>query len=176
MYQLYLSLGSNIEKERNLPLAVKLLAASGRLQGVSQVFETTPVGGQDRPLFWNAAVLLETGREPSAFKRSVIDAIETELGRVRDPRDKNAPRTIDIDLALWRLAAPGGGAWAAWQVSDPDILRFVHVAAPLADLAPDLVHPVSGERLATIAARLASDGQDVVALPDVNLTQSEGGR
>jgi 2-amino-4-hydroxy-6-hydroxymethyldihydropteridine diphosphokinase len=166
----YLSLGSNLDKEHNLREAVRLLAAHGRLVAVSAVFETAPVGNPDDPTFFNAAVALETELSPAELKQQVLATIEQRLGRQRSA-DPNAPRTIDIDLSLYDDAILALGAR---QIPDPDILRFAHVAAPLADLAPAYRHPETGETLAAIAQRVgAAAGQpsvlrrsDVILLGD----------
>jgi 2-amino-4-hydroxy-6-hydroxymethyldihydropteridine diphosphokinase len=147
----YLSLGSNIQKERNLPRAVALLRAAGRLLAISHAYESEPVGRGDQPTFLNAAVLLETRLSGSELKQTIIADIEEQLGRVRDPLDKNAPRTIDVDVALWNEEV---GEILGRPVPDPDILNFAHVAVPLAEIAPDLVHPRCGLTLAAIAQRL----------------------
>jgi 7,8-dihydro-6-hydroxymethylpterin-pyrophosphokinase len=71
------------------------------------------------------------------------------LGRIRTS-DPNAPRTIDLDIALAGelvLADRKSGI----DIPDPEILTRAHVALPLADLAPDAVHPVTGETLSEIA-------------------------
>lgn len=152
----YLSLGSNLDKERNLPQAVRLLAAHGRLLAVSAIYETAPVGNPDDPTFFNAAVALETALSPLELKQQVLAAIEQCLGRQRSA-DPNAPRTIDIDISLYDDAILDLGKR---HIPDPEILRFVHVAVPLADLAPDYRHPETGESLAAIAERLtAAAGQ-----------------
>jgi 2-amino-4-hydroxy-6-hydroxymethyldihydropteridine diphosphokinase len=148
----YLSLGSNLNKEHNLREAVRLLAAHGRLLAVSAVFETVPVGNPDDPLFFNAAVALQTALSPDELKQQVLASIEQRLGRQRSA-DPNAPRTIDIDLSLYDDAILALGTR---QIPDPDILRFAHVAAPLADLAPAYRHPQTGETLATIAQRVGA--------------------
>ncbi len=78
--------------------------------------------------------------------------IEGKLGRVRDPNNKNAPRTIDLDISLWNDEVFDYGE-KPWHIPDPDIVRFAHVVVPLAELAPDYVHPVEKVTLAQIAAR-----------------------
>ncbi len=158
----YLSLGSNIEPERNLPAAVRELAAFGRIVAVSSVWESPPFGtpaatGSTTPgtgqNFLNAAVLLETERLPSELYEQAISSIEKRLGRVRDPHDKNAPRTIDIDLSLFNRDVL---EFAGHRVPDPEILERPFVAVPLAEVDPDYVHPTEGQRLADIAARWTS--------------------
>ncbi len=150
MARIYLLLGSNVEAERNLPAAVALLREHG-LVAVSAAYETAPVGTGHVEPFLNAAALIETELSPEAVKRDVCAGIEHALGRVRDPADKFGPRTIDLDIGLWDddvLEVVGGA------VPDPDILRYLHAARPLADVAPGMRHPVDGRSLATIAADL----------------------
>jgi 2-amino-4-hydroxy-6-hydroxymethyldihydropteridine diphosphokinase len=162
----YLSLGSNIRKETNLPRAVTLLGQAGILAAVSSAYETLPVGRTDQPPFLNAAVLLLTEFSPEEVKDRLISSVEHRLNRVRDPADPNAPRTIDIDISLWNdeICTVKGQA-----VPDPDIMLYAHVTVPLAEIAPRLIHPVTGETLAAIAARLVGLGQVVTPRPDVVL-------
>lgn len=166
MNHAYLVLGSNIDKERNLPRAVSLLARAGHLLAVSRAYETAPRLRADQPHFLNAAVLLATEVSAMSFKRDVIAGIEDELGRKRHPGDKNAPRTIDIDIVLWNDHV---GRILGRPVPDPDLLRFAHVAVPLAEIAPDLLHPVTGERLDGIAGRLQEAALAVLPRPDIQL-------
>ncbi|HEX2906215.1 MAG TPA: 2-amino-4-hydroxy-6-hydroxymethyldihydropteridine diphosphokinase [Phototrophicaceae bacterium] len=150
--EVYVSLGSNIEPEKYLAAAVRYLREKCEVLAVSSVYRTAPQGYVAQPDFLNMAVCLQTTLQPDTFKARILDWIERELGRVRDPNNKNAPRTIDLDISLW-----GDGVFEygtkPWRVPDPDILRFAHVILPLAELAPDFVHPVAGVRLAEIAAR-----------------------
>jgi len=147
MNQVYLLLGSNVDPEIHVPEAVRLLRQHG-LIAVSRAYETRPVGTTSNAPFLNAAVLLETNLDATKVKTEVCQVIEQALGRVRDPDDKFAPRTIDLDLALWNASDD--------PPPDPDIVRHLHAARPLADLAPDLIHPVDGRSLAAIAADLES--------------------
>jgi 2-amino-4-hydroxy-6-hydroxymethyldihydropteridine diphosphokinase len=163
-HRAYLVLGSNREPEIYLPRAVRELTAHGEVVAVSRVYETVPVGTADPAPFLNAAVVLETGCGPERFKRDVIAGIEARLGRVRDPRDRFAPRTIDIDIALWDDLV---GEVLGRPVPDPDILRHLHVARPLADVEPDLHHPVDGRTLAEIAASLEAGAALPHPRPDV---------
>jgi 2-amino-4-hydroxy-6-hydroxymethyldihydropteridine diphosphokinase len=143
----YLSLGSNIEPERNLPRAVALLRGAGELRAVSSVYETEPQGRTDQSRFLNAAVLFATSLDRTELKERVIAGIEQALGRVRDPRDKNAPRTIDVDVSVWVPEAHD-------PAFDPDVFRWAHVAVPLAEIAPDLADPATGRPLAELATAL----------------------
>ncbi len=162
----YLSLGSNVDKEYNLPAAVRLLAEHGRVLAVSAVYETAPVGNPDDPSFFNGAVALETSLQPAALKQQVLAVIEQQLGRQRSA-DPNAPRTIDVDISLFDDAILDLGKR---HIPDPEIVRFPHIAVPLADLAPDYRHPETGETLAQIAARVtAAAGQPLLRRADIFL-------
>lgn len=156
-----ITLGSNIEPERNLPRAVSMLRQNYhlRVRALSRVYESMPIsatGGValDQPPFLNAATLLESDGyyTPLTLKFHVLRFIELLLGRRRSA-DKFAPRPIDLDLALYGdcvMSTPH------LTLPDPDILTRAHVAVPLADVAPDWPHPLTGQRLAEIAAALAT--------------------
>jgi len=98
--QAFLSLGSNIEPERNLPAAVMELSRHGRVRRVSSVWETVPLGFSGQPNFLNAALWLETPLPARELREIVIAGIEAQLGRVRT-ENRSAPRTIDIDIMLF---------------------------------------------------------------------------
>lgn len=149
----FLSLGSNVEPEENLPAAVRLLAEAVRIVGLSRVYETEPVGGPPgQPDFLNAAVAAITERAPAELKRDVLRPIEAELERER-PASPYAPRTIDLDLLWWRGSDR--------TPPDPELLLRRHLAEPLADISPDLLHPETGEPIRDLADRLAREQPDV---------------
>ena len=147
----YVSLGSNIEPEKNLAEAIRLLRQRCTVLAVSSAYRTPPQGFSEQADFLNMAVKLTTTLTPADFKREVLGDIERQLGRQRDPNNKNAPRTIDLDISLWNDLAFAYGD-KPWRVPDPDITRFAHVAIPLAEIAPDYLHPVNGRTLAAIAS------------------------
>lgn len=149
----YLALGSNIDPQANLTRCVSLLAERCRVLAVSRVYETAPVGFSGQPDFLNAAVLVETALEAADLKAGVLRDIENRLGRVRT-ENKNAPRTIDIDIALFNHDVLTVGAR---RIPDPDIVTYGHVTLPLADIAPDYRHPETGQTLAKIALAFAGD-------------------
>ena len=153
----YISLGSNIAPERNLREAVALLRGWTTVLATSPVYRTPPQGDTQQPAFLNMAVKVHTLRSPLDFKRRVIDRIEKKLKRQRNPHNVNAPRTIDLDIALWNDEMLEYGS-KPWRIPDTDISRYAHVAVPLADLAPDYAHPQTGETLRKIAARLDTSG------------------
>jgi 2-amino-4-hydroxy-6-hydroxymethyldihydropteridine diphosphokinase len=152
MKRAVISLGSNVDKEKNMPAAVALIRERCGLLAVSPVYETLPMGLHNQSNFFNAAALVETALSPAELKKEVLDWLEDRLGRVRQP-DRNAPRTIDADLTLYGDEVLD---YKGHHVPDPDLLRFAHVAVPVADLLPDGHHPETGESLPALAARLTS--------------------
>jgi 2-amino-4-hydroxy-6-hydroxymethyldihydropteridine diphosphokinase len=149
--QIVISIGSNIDKEINLPLAIQLLAAQCRLIAASPVYETVPVGLINQANFFNAAVLIQTNLDPLQFKQQVLIPIEQKLSRIRSA-EKNAPRTIDLDISLVNNEIKDIDQ--NHHVPDPDLLKFPHVAVPIADIVPHMPHPETGETMGNIAARL----------------------
>jgi len=141
MNRAWVLLGSNVDKERHLPAAVSALRDLG-LVAVSRAFETAPVGTDHPETFLNAAAVLET-EASEAETRAACRAIEKAMGRVRDPDDAFAPRTIDLDLVIWNGV-----------VRDADVHGQVHAAVPLADVTPDLVVTQDGRTLADVAIRI----------------------
>ncbi len=142
MTTVYLGLGSNIDAEKNLRLAVgELRRLYGELT-LSPVYKSAPVGFQG-PDFLNLVVALETDAAPM----EVIDQIERIhglAGRSRGP-DKFSSRPLDIDLLLHGdMIEPA----PPLRLPRRDILDYGFVLRPLADIAQDLLHPVSGRTIA----------------------------
>ncbi len=141
LHRTYLSLGSNIEAERHLPKAMLLLQEIGNIKAVSSVWESRAVGS-DGPNFLNACALFLTYLQPYELKEQIIRPIEAELGRVRYA-DKNAPRTIDIDIVLFNETPLNIEFW-----------DYAFVAVPLAELIPGFEHPIRHEKLIRVAEQL----------------------
>lgn len=160
----YLSLGSNIDKERNIMRAVELLARAVTIEAVSSVYETVPLSDSEQESFFNAAVMVETQLSADELKRKVLAPIEEKLGRQRSA-DVNAPRTIDLDLVLFNDQVLRVGRRV---VPDPELLARPHLALPLAEVAPNYIHPQTGQRLDQIAAGLAGQG-GIRKRPEVDL-------
>lgn len=150
----YISLGSNIDPEANLKRAVELMQQRCTVLEVSHAYRTPPQGFTEQADFLNLALKIETDLDVVTLKHNVLDWIERELKRVRDPNNKNAPRTIDLDISLWNDEIFDYGE-KPWHIPDRDILRFAHVALPLAEIAPDYIHPVENVPLSQIAARFS---------------------
>jgi 2-amino-4-hydroxy-6-hydroxymethyldihydropteridine diphosphokinase len=164
----FVALGSNIEPAVNLPRAARHLAERFPGLTASRIYETAAVGPSTGPTFLNAAVRFVTALAPARLKHEVLRPLEAELGRVRTA-DRNAPRTIDLDIALYGgliLHDPVTGL----DVPDADTLIRAHLALPLADLEPDRVHPLDGRTLGAIAADFADEpGVRVIGGPEALL-------
>lgn len=157
MPAVYVGIGSNIEPETNLRAAVRLLSQAATILAISSVYQTPPYGTTDQPDFLDVVVKLATPLFPASFKVEVLDAIEQQLGRVRTPQNKYGPLTMDMDILLWGNSAFTFGT-KPWRVPSAGILKFAAVAIPLAEIAPEFVHPETHESVATIAARLDATG------------------
>jgi len=144
----FLALGSNIDPVNNLPAAVEKLSSYGTVLATSTVWESAPFDGSAQPNFWNAAVFFETSLSANELKFTAIDEIENALHRVRDPGDKNAARTIDIDIALFNREILRVGNST---IPDPALLERAFIAIPLAELDGDYVHPETHQTLSQIA-------------------------
>ena len=135
MKTVYLSLGSNIgDREANLEAAIERLAPVRR----SPVYETEPVDYVNQRWFLNLVVEVETTLFPMQLLART-QKIERELGRVRGV--PKGPRTIDIDILLYGTSVIES---EKLTVPHPRMAERRFVLAPLADLAPDLRHPVLG--------------------------------
>jgi 2-amino-4-hydroxy-6-hydroxymethyldihydropteridine diphosphokinase len=136
MAEALIALGSNLgDREAHLRFAVERLGALGAVRAVSSFHETEPVGYAAQGRFLNAAVVLETGLEPPALMRDLL-AIEAERGRER--RIRNGPRTLDLDLLMYGdlvMDAPG------LTLPHPRMHERLFVLAPLAEIAPEKIHP-----------------------------------
>jgi len=148
--QAFVSLGSNLDPETNLPEAVRLLAARSCLVATSHVYQTIPVGSTGQPDFLNAVALIETDLSAARLKSEVLEGIEQELGRVRTA-DKYAARTIDLDILLYNDEVFDLGGR---RIPDPDIPRLAYLAVPLSDIAVGRRHPETGQTLSEIVRRL----------------------
>jgi len=144
--RVYISLGSNIRPLEHIPAAIEALKARCQVQAVSTTWRG-PAIGSNAPDFVNAVVEVETPLTSEQLKAEVLTPIEAELGRERTD-DKFAPRTIDLDIVVY------GAKWV-----DAEVWRYAHLAVPLAELSPLLSHPVTGEGLREVAARLRKEMQ-----------------
>ena len=141
LHSAYLSLGSNIQPEMHLVQALERLQTYGKLEKISNAWESESVGAEG-PNYLNACVLLVTPLEQSALKEQALLTIEKHLGRKRTA-DKFAPRTIDIDIVIFDD-----------QSCDDKYWEQAFVVVPLAEIYPHYQHPLTKEAIGITAARL----------------------
>ena len=160
----YLSLGSNLEPERHLRAAVVALRERFGDVDVSTVYRFPAVGYQG-PDFLNAAAAIRTDLSPAALN-DWLHALENAHGRDRSgPRYSD--RTLDIDIVLYDdVVAEGAGNLRIPR----DELRHAFVLKPLAEIAPDALHPTHGRSVAALWREhpdhdTAFDAVDVEAEP-----------
>ena len=146
MPRVYLSLGSNLDPERHLREALAALRVRFGDLVESPVYRSEAVGFDGAP-FLNCAAVFDVDLAHDSL-RDWLRELEDASGRDRSlPR--YADRTLDLDIALW---CEGGGCTT--DLSREEFER-AHVLAPLADVAPDLQEPFTGEALRTRWQRLA---------------------
>ena len=156
----YLSLGSNVgDRQQILRLAVEALRGEDGIDVTreSRVYETEPVGDVEQGPFLNMAVAVETNLTPLAFLDRT-QAIEQRLGRV--PTRRWGPRVIDIDFVLWDNLVMTS---ECLTIPHPEFRKRAFVLAPLAEIAPDTVDPVTRQTIQTLAERITT-GESVQIL------------
>ena len=147
----YLLLGGNLgDREANLKKAIELLNDKiGNVIAISSLYETAAWGKTDQPSFLNQAVSLETRLTALEVLEYAL-SIEQELGRVR--KDKWGERLIDIDLILFGdeiINIPD-----KLQVPHPHMQDRKFVMEPLAEIAPEVIHPLLGETMLDICRNI----------------------
>jgi len=150
----FLALGSNIgDREANLRDAVSRLASDDlRILRHSSFYETSPQELLDQPWFLNAVVEIETSLFPLQLLARVRE-IERAMGRRRvTPK---GPRNIDIDILFYGRTVM---TTAELEVPHPRIAQRRFVLEPLAEIAPDLRHPVTGRTAHEMLAGLEPQG------------------
>lgn len=135
-----IGIGSNIDRGRNLRLGAAALEERLGPLRLSPVYRN-PAVGFEGPDFYNLAAAFETSLAPARLV-AIFEDIHRRAGRCRSG-DRNASRTLDIDLLLY-----GDSVRADPQLPRDDVLDYAFVLKPLTDIVPDLTHPVSGRRLA----------------------------
>ncbi len=152
----YLALGSNLgDREAHLAAALAGLRATAGLAvtAVSSVYETDPVGPPPQGPYLNAAARVRTRLAPRALLARLLE-IEAGRGRVRRGV-RDAPRTLDLDLLLYGDRCVEG---PELTVPHPRLCERAFVLEPLCEIAGGVLHPVRGERIETLAARVRDTG------------------
>ena len=132
----YLSLGSNLgNRQENLDRALKLISERMRVGKISSIYDTEPIGLVDQPRFLNLACEVFTRLTPEALL-TLFKGFEQKMGRYSRSGE---PRIIDIDIVLYGdqvIKSPN------LVIPHPQMAERSFVLVPLAEIAPDVVHPV----------------------------------
>ena len=157
---IYVALGGNLSHPRYGPPKATLQAALAALEShgvmvrqASPWYRTAPVPASEQPWYFNAVAEISTDL-PADRLLAELHAVEEVFGRVRGA--PNAPRIIDLDLLDYRGEIAAGGPGKA-SLPHPRMIGRAFVLRPLADLAPNWRHPVSGASIQALVASLPAD-------------------
>lgn len=152
MHTIYLGLGTNLgDRAANLQAAVAGLSARMVITAVSPIYQTPPWGVTDQPNFLNVCLAAQTDLSPDELL-AFLKNLETELGR--QPTKRWGPRLIDIDILFYanQLIETEN-----MIVPHPRLAERAFVLRPLADIAPNFVHPALGETIADLSEKVGDD-------------------
>jgi 2-amino-4-hydroxy-6-hydroxymethyldihydropteridine diphosphokinase len=133
----YISIGSNIDKDKNIPASLRALEQAFGNLTVSSIYESDPVGFTG-DAFYNLIVGFDSDLEVKTVAKQ-LRQIELDNGRTRDSK-KFSARTLDLDLILYGDLVINDGRL---QIPRDEIERYAFVLEPLAEVAPTLKHPIS---------------------------------
>jgi 2-amino-4-hydroxy-6-hydroxymethyldihydropteridine diphosphokinase len=134
----YISIGSNINKDEHIPASLSALEHTFGKLTVSSIYESEAVGFTG-DVFYNLVVGFDSDLDVKAVAK-LLRQIELDNGRTRDSR-KFAARTLDLDLILYGDLIVNDGRL---QIPRDEIEHYAFVLEPLAEIAPDMKHPISG--------------------------------
>jgi 2-amino-4-hydroxy-6-hydroxymethyldihydropteridine diphosphokinase len=149
MHSAYLSLGSNIEPKKNLHSAWTSLNLSLQVIRSSSIWESPPYGAGG-PNYLNALVEVSIFWDFEDLKWNVLRSLESRMGRIRTD-DKFASRTIDLDVIIFD-----------GEIIESNLWHLAYLAAPGAELLPDLKDPHTNLPLAQIAEKMAREQNTIL--------------
>jgi 2-amino-4-hydroxy-6-hydroxymethyldihydropteridine diphosphokinase len=163
-HRVYVGIGSNLgDRRANARDAIERIGRlpDTRVVGTSALYESEPLGNATT-WFVNAAIAVDTALAPQELLDRLL-AIEVAMGRVRVAGERWGPRIIDLDILL-----------VDRQVIDTPTLTVPHpamherrfVLTPLAEIAPDAIHPLLGRSVATLLATVRDDKRVTPLGPD----------
>ncbi len=142
MSLIYLALGTNLgDRFANLRSAIESFSPELRVTQESTIYETPPWGYTDQPAFLNMVIEAETSLNPRALL-TYLKKQEDELGRIKNFR--NGPRQIDLDILFYDNLVMDE---EKLTIPHPRLHERAFVLVPLADIAPEFVHPLLGKRV-----------------------------
>jgi 2-amino-4-hydroxy-6-hydroxymethyldihydropteridine diphosphokinase len=157
----YLGLGSNIgDRQENLDKALYYLTQRLRVTEKSSVYDTEPVGNPEQPRFLNMVCQVKTMLKPKELL-VLAKGIERKMGRI--PGNRNSPRTIDIDILFY-----GDEVIKMPELAIPHtkLTQRAFVLVPMAEIAPDLVHPGNKKSINELLKEVKRGVQGVLKLED----------
>jgi len=153
MPRVYVSIGSNIDREKNIRGALQELGSTFNPLVCSNVYETEAIGFEG-DAFYNLVVGFDSDMSIDALKAE-FDRIEKLYGRTAESR-RFAPRTLDLDLLLYGDFVDTTGTH---DIPRKEINEYAFVLLPLSEIAGELKHPATGERIADMWSRFPRDQQ-----------------